>query len=81
MVGNIKTPLKFDGLNFPIWKVRMNIFLQSLGSLVAKSSTKPFSKPEGEDDTWSKLTSKEFVLAQRPSTLVLMMINSCSYVY
>ena len=26
-------------------------------------------------------TLKNLVLAQRPSTLVLMMINSCSYVY
>ena len=25
--------------------------------------------------------SQTFLLAQRPSTLVLMMINSCSYVY
>ena len=42
MADNIKTPPKFDGLSFPIWKVRMTIFLQSLGSLVAKSLTKPY---------------------------------------
>ena len=60
MAGNIKTPPKFDGLNFPIWKVRMTIFLQSLGSLVAKSLTKPYSRPESEEDTWSELTFKEF---------------------
>ena len=135
MADNIKTLPKFDGLNFPILKVRTNIFLQSLGSRVAKSLTKPYSAPVGEEDTWSNLTSKEFdanskaqnalllalneddltriihckyafeiwqhllvthegtsqikrakidllrLLAQRPSTLVLMMINSCSYVY
>ena len=51
MADNIKTPPKFDGLNFSIWKVRMTIFLQSLGSLVAKSLTKPFSEPVGEEDT------------------------------
>ena len=45
MADNIKTPPKFDGLNFPIWKVRMTIFLQSLGSLVAKSLTKPYVAP------------------------------------
>ena len=45
MADNIKTPPKFDGLNFPIWKVRMTIFLQSLGSLVAKSLTKPYVDP------------------------------------
>jgi len=27
MADNIKTPLKFDGLNFPIWKVKMTVFL------------------------------------------------------
>ena len=59
MADNIKTPPKFDGLNFPIWKVRMNMFLQSLSSRVAKSLTKPYIAPEGEDDTWSDLTSKE----------------------
>ena len=58
MAENIKTPPKFDGLNFPIWKVRMNIFLQSLGSL-AKFLTNPYSEPVGEEDTWSDLTSKE----------------------
>ena len=45
MADSIKTPLKFDGLNFPIWKVKMTVFLQSLGSRVAKAVTKPFSAP------------------------------------
>ena len=74
MADNIKTPLKFDGLNFPIWKVRMNIFLQSLGSLVVKSMTKPFSKPEGED-TWSDLTSKEFDANSKAQNALLLALN------
>ena len=45
MADGIKTPPKFDGLNFPIWKVKMTVFLQSLGSRVAKAVTKPFSAP------------------------------------
>ena len=45
MADGIKTPPKFDGLNFPIWKVKMTVFLQSLGSRVAKAVTKPFSDP------------------------------------
>ena len=65
MADNIKTPLKFDGLKFPIWKVRMNIFLQSLGSQVANSLTKSYSAPVGEEDTWSDLTSKEVDAIQR----------------
>ena len=45
MAEGIKTPLKFDGLNFLIWKVKMTVFLQSLGSRVAKAVTKSFSVP------------------------------------
>ena len=51
---------------------------------------KPFSLPDGDEATWSEIATKEFdandkkhyallLLAQRPITLVLMMINSCSY--
>ena len=75
MVGNIKTPPKFDGLNFPIWKVRMTIFLQSLGSLVAKSLTKPYSRPESEEDTWSELTFKEFDANSKAQNALLLALN------
>ena len=60
MAEGIKTPPKFDGLNFPIWKVKMTVFLQSLGSRVAKAMTKPFSAPLGDEDTWSDIATKEF---------------------
>ena len=60
MAKRIKTPPKFDGLNFPIWKVKMTVFLQSLGSRVAKAVTKPFSVPVGDKDTWSDITTKKF---------------------
>ena len=60
MADGIKTPPKFDGLNFSIWKVQMTIFLQSLGSRVAKAVTKPFSIPSGDEDTWSNTATKEF---------------------
>jgi len=60
MVEGIKTPPKFDGLNFPIWKVKMIVFLQSLGSRVAKVVTKPFSIPIGDEDTWFDIATKEF---------------------
>jgi len=60
MAEDIKTPPKFDGLNFPIWKVMMTIFLQSLESRVAKVMTKPFSVPIGDEDTWSGIATKEF---------------------
>ena len=60
MADNVKSPLKFDGLNFPIWKIKMTVFLQSLGSCVAKVITKPFSVPNGDEHTWSDITVKEF---------------------
>ena len=60
MAECIKTPPKFDGLNFPIWKVKMIIFLQSLGSQVAKAMNKLFSVPIGDEDTWSDIVTKKF---------------------
>jgi len=59
MAEGIKTPLKFDGLNFPIWRVKMTVFLQSLGSRVVKAVTKSFSVPTGDEDTWSDIATKE----------------------
>ena len=55
MAEGIKTPLKFDGLNF-----FMTVFLQSLGSRVAKTVTKSFSALDGDEDTWSEIATKEF---------------------
>ena len=43
--SSIKPPPKFDGLNFPIWKVKMNLFLKSLGVRVARAITKEFIEP------------------------------------
>jgi len=60
MAEGIKIPPKVDDLNFPIWKVKMTVFLQSLGSRVAKAVTKPFSVPIGDEDTWFDIATKEF---------------------
>ena len=38
----------------------MTVFLQSLGSRVAKAVTKPFNVPAGDEDTWSEIATKEF---------------------
>jgi len=43
--SSIKSPPKFDGLDFPIWKVKMSLFLKSLGVRVAKAITKEFVEP------------------------------------
>ena len=58
--SSIKSPPKFDGLNFPIWKVKMNLFLKSLGVRVAKAITKKFVEPHGDEDTWSDATAKDY---------------------
>jgi len=56
--SSIKSLPKFDGLNFPIWKVKMNLFLKSLGVRVTKAITKEFVEPHGNKDTWSEATAK-----------------------
>jgi len=34
--SSIKSPIKFHGLNFPIWKMKVTLFLKSLGFRVFK---------------------------------------------
>jgi len=57
MTEGSKTPRKFDDLNFSIWKVKMIVFLQSLGSRVATEVTKPFSVSDGDEATWSEIAT------------------------
>jgi len=38
----------------------MAVFLQSLGSRVAKALTKSFSVPIVDENTWSDIATKEF---------------------
>ena len=75
MAGGIKTPPRFDGLNFLIWKLKMTVFLQSLGSQVTKAVTKPFSAPLGDEDTWSDITTKEFDANARAHYALLQAFN------
>ena len=83
MAKGIKNPPKFDDLNFPIQKVKMTVFLQSLGSRVAKVVTKPFSTPLGDEDTWSDIATKEFDANSRAHLpcfkLIMMMTLHESY--
>ena len=75
MAERIKTPPKFDGFNFPIWKVKMIVFLRSLGSRVAKAVTKLFSAPLGDEDTWSEIITKEFDANARAHYALLQALN------
>ena len=75
MAERIKIPPKFDGLNFSIWKAKMTMFLQSLGSRVAKAVTKPFSAPVGDEDTWSDIATKELVANAKAHYALLQALN------
>ena len=49
--------------------------MQSLGSRIAKSLTKPYSAPVGEEDTWSDLTSKEVDANLKAQNAFLLALN------
>ena len=66
MAEGIKTPPKFDGLNFPIWKVKMTVFLQFLKSRVAKAVTKSFS---------ANIATKEFDANAKAHYALLQALN------
>ena len=72
MVTGIKTPPRFDGLNFPIWKVKMTVFLQSLRSRVAKAVT---IVPNGDEDTSSDIATKEFDANAKAHYALLQALN------
>ena len=59
MADSIKSPTKFDGLNFLIWKVKMTVFFTIFKKSSCKTVTKPFSIPDGNEDTWSDVATKE----------------------
>ena len=71
----IKTPPKFDDLNFPIWKVKMTDFLQSLESQVEKVVSKPFSVPDGDEDTWVDIATKKFGANAKAHYALLQALN------
>ena len=75
MVNNVKAPPNFDGLNFFLWKVKMMIFIQSLGSRVAKATAKSFVVPDGDENTWSKAAIKEFEANVKAHYALLQTLN------
>ena len=58
--SSIKSLHKFDGLRFPTWKVKMTLFLKSLGFRVAKTVTNEFIESHSDKDTWSEATAKNY---------------------
>jgi len=58
--SSIKSPPKFDGLNFPIWKVKMTLFLKSIGVRVVNAIAKDFIEPQGDEDTYFNAMTKDY---------------------
>ena len=75
MAEGIRIPPKFDGLNFPIWKVKMTVFFQYLGSRVVKAVTKPFSATLGDEDTWSDIAIKEYEANAKAKNALFLALN------
>jgi len=75
MTENVKSPPKFNGFNFSISKAKMTIFLQSLGSRVAKAITKSFVTPEGDKDTKPDVTIKKFEANAKTHYTLLQALN------
>jgi len=53
----------------------MTVFLQSLGSRVARAVTKPFSVPIDDEDTWFDITTKEFDANAKTQYALLQALN------
>ena len=53
----------------------MTDFLNSLGSIVAKAISKLFVCPEGDDDSWSKITVKEYEVNSKAYYALLQSLN------
>ena len=51
--SSVKFSPKFDVLNFPVLKVKMTLFLKSLGVRVAKAISKEFVERHKDEETWS----------------------------
>ena len=58
-----------------IWKVKMTVFLQSLGSWLSKAVTKLFSVPIGDEDTWSDIATKKFDANAKAHYALLQALN------
>ena len=53
----------------------MTVFLQALGSQVTKAVTKPFSLPDGDDDTWSEIANNKFYANAKAHYALLQALN------
>ena len=68
--SSIKSLPKFNGLNFPTWKVKMNLFLKFLG-VVAKE----FIEPHSDEDIWSEVTAKDYETNAKAQYVLTQTLN------
>ena len=73
--SSINCPCKFEALTFPIWKVKMTVFLQSLGSCIAKGTTKRFVQPNGDENIWSETTVKDYEANAKATYTLMQALN------
>ena len=73
--SSINCPPKFDGLNVPIWKVKMTVFLNFLGSHLGKAISKLFFCPDGDEDSCSEITVKEYDANSKAHYALLQVLN------
>jgi len=71
----IYCPPKFDGLNVIIWKVKITVFLNSLGSHVVKAISKLFVCLEANEDSWSEVTIKKYTVNFKAHYALLQALN------
>jgi len=86
--SSIKSPPKFDALNFPIWKVKMTLFFKSLIVRVVKAIIKDFVEPHGGEDTWCEATAKDYEVNAKAQHALTQALNddlsrviNCKFAY
>ena len=51
---SVRVPPRFDGVNFPVWKIKMGVFLKSQSRDVFLAIGTNFVEPKVWDDTYTK---------------------------
>ena len=81
----VRVPPHFDGLNFPVWKIKMSVFLKSLGRDVFLSIGKEFIEPKDWDENLNKVydanTKATYALMQALNDDDLLRIINCVSAY
>ena len=50
---SVRVPPRFDGVNFPVWKIKMSVFLKSLGRVIFLDIGNEFKEPKVWDDSFT----------------------------